>query len=344
MTIARAHLVDPAVTRWYHCITRCVRRAFLLGEGDSDRKQWIENRLEELAQIFAVSVGGFTVLDNHLHVLARLDPEVAGGWSDEEVVRRWGRLFPPRDAARQPIAVAEAWVQGRLQDASWVATARTRLQSLSWFMKCLKEPLSRMVNREEGTRGAFFEGRFKSVAILDEEALLATCAYIDLNPVAAGLAPVPEAGEHTSIKQRVEHVASQGRVEDLKAAEQGSAAGGAKSSGLEESLWLCPIEDRRRVDSAREGMVEGFSLGNYLLLVDYTARLFREGKATVSRELAGLFARLGSDAESWQSRLLKLSEGRLLGRFFAASRQRLREVADRLGVHHLANLASCPAR
>src|SRR5208337_4862992 len=61
-----------------------------------------------------------------------------------------------------------------------------RLQSLSWFMKCLKEPLSRLANREEQTRGASFEGRFNSVAILDEESLLATCAYIDLNPVAAG--------------------------------------------------------------------------------------------------------------------------------------------------------------
>ncbi len=48
MTIARAHLVDPAVTRWYHCVTRCAWRAFLLGEGMHDRKSWIEHRLEEL--------------------------------------------------------------------------------------------------------------------------------------------------------------------------------------------------------------------------------------------------------------------------------------------------------
>jgi len=67
MTMARAHLVDPAVTRWYHCVTRCVRRAFLLGEGP-DRKLWIEHRLKELAEIFAVAVGGFSVMDNHLHL------------------------------------------------------------------------------------------------------------------------------------------------------------------------------------------------------------------------------------------------------------------------------------
>ena len=96
MAIARAHLVDGAVTRWYHCVTRCVRRAFLLGEGDFDRKDWIDHRVKELGEIFAVSVGGFSVLDNYLHLLVRLDPDVAKGWSDEEVVRRWGRLFPPR--------------------------------------------------------------------------------------------------------------------------------------------------------------------------------------------------------------------------------------------------------
>jgi len=107
-----------------------------------------------------VSVGGFSVMDNHLHLLVRLDPEVARGWSDEEVVRRWGRLFPPRDKSRQPLPVPEGWVQSRLKDDQWVATSRARLQSLSWFMKCWKEPLSRLANRQDKVRGAFFEERF----------------------------------------------------------------------------------------------------------------------------------------------------------------------------------------
>jgi hypothetical protein len=211
-------------------------------------------------------------------------------------------------------------------------------------MKCLKEPLSRLANRQDQMRGAFFEGRFKSVAILDEESLLAVCAYIDLNPVAAGIVKVPEASPHTSIKSRVEHVKAQNRTVDLQAAKRGSVAGSTASAGLEQSLWLCPIEDRRRLDSPREGMLEGFSLGNYLLLVDYTGRLFREGKAVISRELSGILDRLGSSAESWWSRIAKLSRGRLFGRFFAASRERLREVARGRGVHHLANLGGCPAR
>ena len=147
MTIARRQLIDVSVTRWYHCMSRCVRGAFLLGEGLLDRKQWVEDRIKELAEIFAVGVGGFSVMDNHLHLLLRLDPDVAAGWSDDEVVRRWGRLYPPRDKSRQPLPISEAWVQGRLKDIAWVAKARERLQSISWFMKCLKEPISRRANR-----------------------------------------------------------------------------------------------------------------------------------------------------------------------------------------------------
>jgi REP element-mobilizing transposase RayT len=343
MTIARAHLVDPTVTRWYHCITRCVRRALLLGEGPDDRKLWIENRLQELAEIFGVAVGGFAVLDNHLHLLVRLDPDVVQGWSDEDVVRRWGRLFPPRDKARQPLPASDEWVQGHLLNAAWVARARQRLQSLSWFMKCLKEPLSRLANRQDQTRGAFFEGRFRSIAILDEQALLATCVYIDLNPVAAGIANVPEASAHTSIKARVDHVKEQGRTEDLKAAVGGSVAGSAASAGLEQEHWLCPIEDRRRLDAVREGMVEGFSLGNYLLLLDYTARLYREGKAKLSQEVTAILDRLGSSGDQWDARLKTLSQGHLVGRFFATSRQRLREVAERLGLLRVPNVGGCPA-
>jgi hypothetical protein len=78
-------------------------------------------------------------------------------------------------------------------------------------------------------------------------------------------------------EQWVEHVQRQVQAGDLQAAQNGSAV-----AGLEEGLWLCPIEDRRKLGSPREGMLEGFSLGNDLLLVDYTGRLFREGKAVIS--------------------------------------------------------------
>jgi hypothetical protein len=343
MTIARRHLIDVDLTRWYHCMSRCVRGASLLGNESSDRKEWLETRIKELAQIFAIGVGGFSIMDNHLHLLLRLDPDVAAGWSEEEVVRRWGRLCPQRDNKRKPLPVSEEWVQARLKDTSWVAKARERLKSIGWFMKFLKEPLSRQANREDNCRGAFFQGRFRSVAVLDSEALLAVGIYIDLNPVAAKIADVPETSKYTSVKQRVDHIRAEDTTSQLEAAKAGSVAGSLAASGQEEKLWLCPIEDRRGLGSSREGMFEGLSIGSYLLLVDYTGRLFREGKARISADLAGILDRIGGSAESWQRRMEKLKNGRWFGRFFAASGEKLREMASRFNVRRVINLAGCAA-
>jgi len=130
-------------------------------------------------------------------------------------------------------------------------------------------------------------------------------------------------------------------LKDLPAALAGSVAGSQASKQLEESLWLIPIEDRRQLDSQHEGMLSGLTLGNYLMLVEYTGRLLREGKASISSELADIFQPLSSTAALWQARLEKLRGGRGLGRFLSTSRELLREVAQKLGVHHLANLDGC---
>ena len=140
------------------------------------------------------------------------------------------------------------------------------------------------------------------MAILDEEALLAVGMYIDLNPVAAGIAVTSEVSTYTSLKMRVDHVEAETKADQLHAASCGSVAGSRAAAGRKDSLWLCPIEDRRQLDSPCEDRLHGFSLGSYLLLVDYTARLFRNEKTALSLELAGLFDRLGSSADSWRVR------------------------------------------
>src|SRR5277367_3022280 len=71
-------------------------------------------------------------------------------------------------------------------------------------------------------------------------------------------------------------------------------------------------------------------------------RLFRAGKAVLWREVAEILDRLGTSAEHWQARLETLSRGHLLGRFFATSRQRLREVAGRLGLSRVPNVRGMP--
>ena len=206
-------------------------------------------------------------------------------------------------------------------------------------MKCLKEPLARLANKRDQAQGRFFEGRFKSIGILDDESLLATCAYIDLNPVAARIAEMPEASPHTSIATPRKRPGS-GPNRHLKAAKQGIVAGRRIGRPGRTNLAL----PNRRSEQARfvsEGMLEGFSL-EATCSWSIHRPLFRDGKAVISAELAGILERLA--AAPTLVGPLENSKGRLLGRFFAASRNRLRKVAARLGVHHLANLDGCPAR
>ena len=106
---ARREIVDASQVGIYHCVSRCVRRAFLCGEDPltgrnfDHRKDWIRARLEELAGAFAIDVLGFAVMSNHLHVMLRIRPDVASQFSDEEVARRWLRVFRKRrDAVDSP--------------------------------------------------------------------------------------------------------------------------------------------------------------------------------------------------------------------------------------------------
>ncbi len=337
MTIPRSKLVNVGITRWYHCISRCVRRASLLAEGagsGSERKEWVTKRLEQLAKVFAISVGGFSVMDNHLHLLLRIDPDQARDWTAEEVTRRWFQLFPPRGTNRKRVERSEVenLIQRQSSDAAWVEKMRLRLASLSWFMKCLKEPLSRMVNKLEGCTGAFFEGRFKSIAVLDEVALLAVSAYIDLNPVAAGIASAPESSKYTSVRERIDHVCRSGRTSDLRSALQGSTYAVQHSAQLEHGLWLVPIEDRRSLDSNHEGMLEGFTLGNYLLLVEHTGRIVRQGKAAISEDCRDIFTRIEMTVEWWSAKISRLLQNKFVGRFACTNRERLASVACQLGL------------
>jgi hypothetical protein len=95
--------------------------------------------------------------------------------------------------------------------------------------------------------------------------------------------------------------------------------------------------ERVRHRSWRSSRLRGESISD-------TGRLFRQGKASISAELAGIFERLGYSAQSWQKGSERLRGDRLLGRFFAASRAKLREIGERLGVRHLVNLTGCPTR
>ena len=321
----RAEQFDPESVCIVHLVQRCIRRAYLTGsdvvtgKNFEHRREWIRCRMERLASVFGLDVLTYAILSNHLHIVIRTRPDVIADWSDADVALRWLRVFPPRVSDRKPMKVSKELVAARVANAEWVALTHKRLSSLGWFMKCLKEPLARLAKKQDKCTDTFFEGRFKSIAILDEESLLSVCAYIDLNPVAAGVSETPEASEHTSIKARVEHVVANGRAKDLQAAELGSVAATRVSGGLEDELWLVPIEDRRGLGAAREGMRTGFALGQYVMLVEYTGRMLRNGKTAISSEVADVFARLGCTPETWGERSKKGQAQRLTCRLILVS-------------------------
>lgn len=206
MAQPRSQLAPPGVPGTFHCVQRCVRRAFLCGvdhytgQSYEHRKQWVEARIRLLAECFAISIHAYAVMSNHLHLVVQVDPVIAVDWSDEEVAARWVRLFPPRED--DGIAVAEKC--GRLvANPLRLDTIRARLADLSWLMRCLAEPIARRANREDACKGRFWEGRFKAQRLCDERALLAAMAYVDLNPIRAGIAERLEDSAHTSVAARI---------------------------------------------------------------------------------------------------------------------------------------------
>lgn len=204
MTCARKFFAPRGQTGWYHCVTRCVRRAWLCGldpytgQSFDHRRQWVEDRIHELAGIFAVSVMSYAVMSNHLHVVLGVRPDVAEAWAGEEVADRWARLFASATARRN-----EQWREALLSDPEALAERRLRLMDLSWFMRCLDEHLARRANAEDKVKGRFWEGRFKCQVLTSESALAAAMVYVDLNPIRAGIAESVRDSDHASVKQRL---------------------------------------------------------------------------------------------------------------------------------------------
>jgi len=190
----RKALVSLEATPYYHCVSRCVRCAFLCGEDAHSRKsyehrrQWIRDRIGELEAVFAVDVCAYAVMSNHYYVVLHVDRAQAQAWNATEVISRWKQLFPGHTLAEQFVEGRPLSRPDRQLVAALVDEWRNRLMDISWHMRCLNEFIARQADQEDQFTGRFWEGRFKSQALLDEKALAARLAYVDLNPVRASMA------------------------------------------------------------------------------------------------------------------------------------------------------------
>ncbi len=244
MTTARREQVDLSVTPYYHCMARCVRRAYLCGRDSltgrdfSHRKGWIRERIRHLASVFAIDICAYAVMSNHLHVVLHADKDRALGWTEDEVIERHTTLYP----------LSKVKVEGQLPKGDrekLVATWRARLHDISWFMRGLNEFIARMANKEDKVGGRFWEGRFKSQALVDERGVLAAMAYVDLNPLRAGLANGLEDSDFTSIQERLaDQVKKRSQRKELSAPKgMASFFGQAAESGRSQGILPIAFKD-----------------------------------------------------------------------------------------------------
>ena len=298
MTRPRKALISLADTPYYHITSRCVRRAYLCGvdhySGNSyeHRRQWIVDRIRLLSSLFAIDVCAYAVMSNHYHLALKICPEQLEELSEDDILERWCALF------KGPLLV-QSYRNGedlKLFERATVSEIaevwRKRLSSISWFMRCLNQPIARQANKEDGCTGKFWESRFDSKPLKSEEALLSSMVYVDLNPVRADLAETPETSDYTSIKERI-HAEF-----DLDAAIEDQTACG-DLLGFRTPLKPLLHFDNRTSTRHQTGIPFGFE--DYLALVDWTGRIIRGDKrGHIDNSLPPILSRLQISPEQWR--------------------------------------------
>jgi REP element-mobilizing transposase RayT len=284
MARPRSTLISLETTPYYHCISRCVRRCFLFGRDSltgrdfNHRKPWLLQRLKLLAEVFAIDIPAYAIMSNHYHLVLHVDKAKADAWTQEEVITRWLRLHRGPELIQRHV-LGEALHEHEQQVLhDTVEYWRERLTSISCFMARLNYFIALHANKEDKCTGRFWEGRFKSQALVDIAALLSCMAYVDLNPVRAGIAEDLESSDFTSIQDRIRQLQGEPRKEGPAL----MAFGEAEREG--QSQAMLP-----------------FGLKDYLELAYWSGRALRADKRGYIRpHTPKLLSQLGLSERDWQ--------------------------------------------
>ena len=275
------------LTPYVHCTSKCVRGAFLCGidrttgVNYTHRRDWLRQRVLELADIFSIKLLAFSILENHFHVVLKVDQDTADDWTDHEVLVRWHKLYKGTELSRKAVqGDCLNQIESKLL-AKNINRWRCQLYDISWFMRCTKEPLARKSNKEDGCKGRFWEGRFYSQALLDLKAVISCMVYVDLNPLRAKMVTFPEKDKHTSLHYRTNLISKDLSLE--KTLPKGLM-------GLEKLFGNAAIEQSTELSTV-----------DYLSLVDQTARETRKEKRGVLLSTATpILERLGVNLGNWE--------------------------------------------
>ena len=252
-TFARKDIVKQEEISTYHLYNRCVRKAFLCGI-DKDtgidyehRRSWIFDRVKFVSDIFLIETGSISVMNNHFHLTARIRPDLAKALSDDDIIERWWKLYPRKIKGKYEATPPPELIEKWKNDTEWLEETRKRLYSVSWFMKVIEEPIALRANKEDAVKGRFWEGRFQSQLLLDEQAVLTASIYVDLNPIKAGMVNDLKDSDFTSIQQRI---INENGPKEKKIEHPGSFLAPFKSciNSLQEEAPFLLIEEKDYID------------------------------------------------------------------------------------------------
>ena len=311
MATKRSDLIDYELTRYYHCCTRAVRAAFIIEQLSSklrrkkankpqysqaspkiNRRAWLEQRILFLPSVFAIEVCAYAVMSNHYHVVLKANPEKVASWSDLEVLKRWHQLYQGTETSRAYLAGLPMSPAQQTGLSTMIKQCRQKLADISWFMRNINEPLARLANKEDGKKGRFWESRFKSQALLDEQALLTCMAYVDLNPIRANMANTVLDSHYTSGKLR-----AKAAKQAMKTHKKATVVNHIKAQPPALSAFctraLKQATESNTVPNAAPKYIE-FAAADYLELLDATGRCIREDKrGYIHQQQPKLLSQLG---------------------------------------------------
>ena len=178
----------------YHCVSRVVDRRFVFGDEERGKFRMFMRMMENFSGCRVLS---YCVMSNHFHILLEVPPMPIGGLSDAELLKRlgvfYGENFVKFVADELLAARTEGGVAGGNPERVTEIHSRftKRMHDLSDFMKTLLQRFTRWFNRTHNRTGTLWEDRFKSVIVESGTAARTMAAYIDLNPVRAGMVEDP---------------------------------------------------------------------------------------------------------------------------------------------------------
>ena len=276
--VVHGHALALQSAAYYYCAARCVRESRsrrlvqFATKRREHRKAWVVERLRELSDIFAIELCAYSVMPNHYHMVVRVDAAAAQRWTDEEVIERWQRLFGLPSAMERFLHGSES--RDRATARAIVARWRGWLTDVTRYARYLNDWLAERANLEERRKHRAWRGRFTCRPLTDAASVLTAMAYVDLNPVRAGLHFHGEAAAPTSIYDRKRMF--------FRHAPHGPRL----------RAFLCEAASEDALPCSRE---------EYIELIDWTRRAIRRNQlAQLDRSPPESFTRLGLDARQWK--------------------------------------------